>query len=66
MLWTCDLIASEKELWGKNISLTPRQFFWNKTEYPVQFSDEGSYSGMLPTEDLGALYQMEAPFSLKL
>lgn len=66
MLWTLDLIASEKELWGKNISLTPGQFFWSKEEEPVQFSDEWSYSGMLPVGDSGLLYQMDAPFSLKL
>lgn len=66
MLWTLDLIESETELWGKNISLTPRQFFWSKEEDPVQFSDEWSYSGMLPVGDSGLLYQMDTPFSLKL
>lgn len=65
ILWSFDTLLGVEEMWGGSFRLTPRQFFWSTQEGPVQFSDEWSCTGTLPTEDSGLLYQLDAPFSLE-
>lgn len=65
ILWSFDCLLGVEEMWGGSFRLTPRQFFWSTQEGPVQFSDEWSCTGTLPTEDSGLLYQIDAPFSLE-